>query len=108
VQEEVLELPVTDSADTAPAQGKPGAWPLFLIITVCVCVYIYIYVCVCVCVCVCVVHLRYRNFMETTGIYMSTLWVLLVQHWVATMFRFIGSVGNLSLLTNRWILLVLS
>jgi hypothetical protein len=29
VQEEFPEPPVTDIADTAPAQGKPGAYPVF-------------------------------------------------------------------------------
>ena len=53
VQEEVPEPPLTDSADTASAQGKPQCiTPYFLIIT------IYI----------CYVHLRYRNFMKTTCI----------------------------------------
>ena len=30
VQEEVLELPLTDSADTTPAQGKPRCITLIL------------------------------------------------------------------------------
>ena len=63
MQEEVLEPPLTDSADTVPAQGKPQ------------CIthifdnhWIYI----------CDEHLRYKNFMETTCIDISILWVLLV------------------------------
>jgi hypothetical protein len=55
MQEEVLEPPLTDSVDTAPAQGKPRCITLILMITVYMCV--------------CVVHLRYRHFMETTCIY---------------------------------------
>ena len=46
-----------DFADPPPAQGKPGAEPLFLMITE------YIYD----------VHLRYRYFMETTYINISVL-----------------------------------
>jgi hypothetical protein len=46
------------------------------------------------------------NVMET--IIHTHLWVLLVQDRVAAMVRFNGSVGNLSLLTNRWTLLSLS
>ena len=58
VQEEVPEPPLIDSADTAPAQGKPRyITPYFWIIT------IYI----------CDVHLCYRNFMETTCIDISVL-----------------------------------
>ena len=51
--QEVLEPPLTDSADTAPAQGKPLCiTPYFWIINVYICH----------------VHLCYRNFMETTCI----------------------------------------
>ena len=58
VQEEVSELPLTDSADTAPAQGKPRCiTPYFWIITVYICY----------------VHLRYRNFIETTCIDITVL-----------------------------------
>ena len=43
VQEKVLEPPLTDSADTAPAQGKPRCkTPYFLIITVYIC---YVHLC---------------------------------------------------------------
>ena len=74
VQEEVLEPPLTDSVDTAPAQGKPRCiTPYFFIIT------IYI----------CYVHLRYRNFMKTTCIDILVLRVLLVQVRVAAMLRFL-------------------
>ena len=45
VQDEILEPPPTDSADTAPAQGKPRCITLILNDH-----WIYIYVCVCVCV----------------------------------------------------------
>jgi hypothetical protein len=41
MQEEVLEPPLTDSVDTASAQGKPRCITLILMITV--------YMCVCVC-----------------------------------------------------------
>jgi hypothetical protein len=57
VQDEVPEPPLTDSANTAPAQGKPWCITLMLIITVYICV----------------VHLRCMNFMETTCIYKSIL-----------------------------------
>ena len=53
VRKEVPEPPTTDSAYTAPAQGKPR----------CITPYIYIYY----------VHLRYKNFMETTCIDISVL-----------------------------------
>ena len=56
VQEKVPEPPLTDSADTAPAQGKPRCITLILIIT------IYVWV----------VHLRYKNFMKTKYIDIST------------------------------------
>jgi hypothetical protein len=46
VQEKFPEPPVTNTTDSAPAQGKP--WCITFNI------YIYIYICVCVCVCVCV------------------------------------------------------
>ena len=46
VQEEVPKLPLTDSADTTPAQGKP--WSITLILN-----NHWIYICD--------VHLRYRN-----------------------------------------------
>ena len=73
VQEEVPEPPLTDSANTTPAQGKPQCiTPYFWIIN------IYI----------CYVHLRYRNFIETTCIDIPVLRVLLVQVRVATMVRF--------------------
>ena len=49
VQEKVLEPPLTYSANTAPAQGKPRCiTPYFWIITVYICY----------------VHLCYRNFMK--------------------------------------------
>ena len=58
VQEEVPEPPLTDSVDTAPTEGKPQCiTPYFWIITVYICY----------------VHLRYRNFMETTCIDISIL-----------------------------------
>ena len=73
VQEDVPEPPVTDFADTAPAQGKPRCiTPYFWIIT------IYI----------CYVHLRYRNFMKPTCIDIPVLRVLLVHVRVAAMLRF--------------------
>jgi hypothetical protein len=46
VQEEVPEPPLTDAADTAPAQGKPRCITLILLIIVCIFV----------------VHLRCRKF----------------------------------------------
>ena len=50
VQEEVLEPPLTNAVDTAPAQGKPRCiTPYFFIITIFICY----------------VHLCYRNVMET-------------------------------------------
>ena len=53
MQEEVPEPPLTDSADTVPAQGKPRCiTPYFFIITVYICY----------------VHLCYRNLMKTTYI----------------------------------------
>ena len=57
VQEDVPEPPVTDFADTAPAQGKPRCITLTLNND-----WIYIYD----------VHLRYMHFMETTCINIST------------------------------------
>ena len=56
--EEVPEPPPTDSADTAPAQRKPRCITLIFDNH-----YMYI----------CDVHLRYRNFMETTCIDISVL-----------------------------------
>ena len=53
VQEEVLEPPLTDSADTVHAQGKPRCITLILNDH-----WIYIYD----------VHLRYRIYIETTCI----------------------------------------
>ena len=58
VQEEVLEPPLTDVVDTAPAQGKP--WCITLIFD-----NHYMYICD--------VHLCYRNFMKTTCIDISVL-----------------------------------
>jgi hypothetical protein len=55
VQEEFLEPPVTDVTDTAPAQGKPRCMTRIFYNH-------YIYV----------VHLRCRNFMIPTCIYIST------------------------------------
>ena len=52
MREEVSKPPTTDTADTAPAQGKPQCITLILIITVYICY----------------VHLRYRNLMKTTYI----------------------------------------
>ena len=73
VQDEVPKPPLTDLANTAPAQGKPRCiTPYFWIITVYICY----------------VHLRYRNFMKTTCIDISILRVLLVQVRVAVMLRF--------------------
>ena len=64
LMQEVTEPPLTDSADTAPAQGKPQCiTPYFWIITVYICY----------------VHLCYRNFMETTCIDIPVLRVLLVR-----------------------------
>ena len=51
VQEEVLGPPLIDLADTVPTQGKP--WCITLIFY-----NHWIYICD--------VHLRYKNFMETT------------------------------------------
>ena len=74
VQEEVPKPPLTDSDDTAPAQGKPRCkTPYFWIITVYICY----------------VYLRYRNFIETTCIDIPILRVFLVQVRVATMLRFL-------------------
>ena len=58
MREEVLEPPPTNSADTAPAQGKPRCITLIFDNH-----YMYI----------CDVHLRYRNFIETTYIDISVL-----------------------------------
>ena len=63
MQEEVLEPLLADSADTAPAQGKPRCITLIFDNH-----RIYI----------CDVHLCYRNFMKTTCIDIFVLWVLLV------------------------------
>ena len=60
-EEEVLEPPLTDWADTAPAQGKPR-WITFILNDH----WIYI----------CDVHLRYMIYIETTCIDKPT-WVLL-------------------------------
>ena len=57
VQEDVLEPPVTDFADTVPAEGKPRCITLILNNH-----WIYI----------CDVHLRYRIYIETTCIDKST------------------------------------
>jgi hypothetical protein len=57
IQEGVLEPPVTDTADTAPAQGKPWCTTLILLITV----YIYL-------LCIYVIG----KFMETACICIST------------------------------------
>ena len=51
--EEVPEPPLTDLADTVPAQGKPR----------CITPYLWI-----ITVYICYVHLRYRNVMKTTCI----------------------------------------
>jgi hypothetical protein len=53
IQEEFPKPPVTDTAHTAPAQGKPRCITLVLLINV----HIFI------------VHLRCRKFLETTCIY---------------------------------------
>ena len=58
VQEEVLEPPLTDSADTAPTQDKPRCITLIFYNH-------WIYMCE--------VHLRYRNFMKTTCIDITIL-----------------------------------
>ena len=57
VQEGALELPTTDFADNAPAEGKPRCITLILNDH-----WIYIYD----------VHLRYRHFMKTTCIDITT------------------------------------
>ena len=57
MQEKVPEPPLTDSADTVPVQGKPGAYPLFFIITEYICD----------------VHLRYRNLIKITCIDISLI-----------------------------------
>ena len=57
MQEDILEPSVADFADTTPAQGKPWCITLTLNNN-----WIYIYG----------VHLRYRHFMETTCINIST------------------------------------
>ena len=73
VREEVPKPPPTDSANTAPAQGKPRCiTPYFWKIN------IYI----------CYVYLRYRNFMKTICIDIVVLRVLLVQVRVVAMLRF--------------------
>ena len=72
MQEKVLELPLTDSANTVPAQGKP--WCITLIFYN-HCLYI-------------LCALRYRNFMKTTCINIYVLRVLLVQVRVAALLRF--------------------
>jgi hypothetical protein len=64
-EEEILvpeenQEPLTDFADTPPAQGKAPVHNLYFFIFT-------IYVCVCV------VHLRYRNFMKPTCIYVSPM-----------------------------------
>ena len=74
VREEVPKPPPTDSANTAPAQGKPRCITLIFDNH-----YMHI----------CHVHLCYRNFMETTCIDISVLRVLLVQVRVAAMLRFL-------------------
>ena len=58
VQEEVPEPPLTKSADTAPAQGKPRCITLIFYNR-----YMYL----------CDVHLCYKNFIETTCIDISIL-----------------------------------
>ena len=62
VQEGAPEPPVTDFADTPPAQGKPR----------CNNHWIYIYIYVYIYVCVCDVHLCYRLIVETTCIVIPT------------------------------------
>ena len=57
--QEVLEMPLTDSSNTAPAQGKPRCITLILNNH-------WIYVCVCD------VHLRYMFYIETTCIDIPT------------------------------------
>ena len=57
MQEEVPEPPLTDWADTPPAQGKPRCITLIL-------KDIWVYICF--------VHLCYKHFMETTCIDIST------------------------------------
>jgi hypothetical protein len=70
VLEEVLKPPLTDAADTAPAQGKPRYIILILLITVFIyllCIYVasvYIYI--------------YTHTHTHTHIYIY-IWVLLVQ-----------------------------
>ena len=59
MQEEVPEPPLTDWADTAPAQGKPRCITLILNDH-----WIYIYICD--------VHLRYRIYIEITCIDIPT------------------------------------
>ena len=56
VQEDVPEPPISDFADTPPAQGKPRCITLILNDH-----WIYIYD----------MHLSYRHFMKTTGINIS-------------------------------------
>ena len=58
VREEVPEPPPTDSVDTAPAKGKPR----------CITLIFYNHY-----MSKCDVHLRHRNFMETTCIDISVL-----------------------------------
>ena len=76
MQEKVPELPLTDSANTTPAQDKPR----------CITSIFHIHR---IYICVCVVYLRCRSFMETTCIYIYIyiLRVLLVQVRVAAMLR---------------------
>ena len=59
MQEEVPEPPLTDWADTAPAQGKPR-WITLILNNH----WIYIYICD--------VHLRYRIYIKTTCIDIPT------------------------------------
>jgi hypothetical protein len=58
VPEEFQEPPATDTSDLAPAQGKPRCITL-----ICKSLYIYLNI----------VHLRCRNFMIPTCIYISTM-----------------------------------
>ena len=73
LQEEVPEPPLTHAVNTTPAQDKPRCITLIFYNH-----WIYI----------CDMHLRYRNFMKTTYIDITVLWVLLVQVRVAAMLRF--------------------
>ena len=83
MQEEVLEPPLTNRADTMPTQGKPRCITLILYNH-----WKYIYD----------VHLRYMLIIKTTCIDNLPMSLTSLGR-VAAMLRFFGSVSNLPLLT---------